>query len=185
MMDFLTGTPNRKAFIAALARMMGDTNCIGKGLCLLMIEIDHFKRFNDRFGHMVGDGVLKFVARKLKSLLKGWDFFARLGGEEFVALLPFTELSGAQSAGENIWRFFGKSELKAVHTSDKLGIITVSIGAACFRPGEQPERFIARAGRALYFAKSNGRTRLATEGTWSNMHRINSKGADHGAVDRL
>jgi diguanylate cyclase len=163
MSDFLTGAPNRKAFTDTLSRMMTDPDATEKGLCLLMVDIDHFKRFNDRFGHIVGDEVLKFVAKRVKSLLKGRDFLARFGGEEFVALLPCTDLAGAAAAAENIRKFFAESKLKTALTKDTLGSITISIGAASHRPGEKADQFIERADRALYKAKTRGRNCVATE----------------------
>ncbi|MBT8343027.1 MAG: GGDEF domain-containing protein [Desulfatitalea sp.] len=163
LIDFLTGAPNRKAFDAALTRMMADGAGTGKGLCLLLIDIDHFKHFNDRHGHIVGDEVLKFVAKRIKSLLKGRDVFARYGGEEFVALLPFTDLAGARAAAENIRQYFATAELKAVTTAHKLGVVTVSIGVARLRSAEPAVEFISRADQALYQAKSNGRNRVADE----------------------
>lgn len=80
LVDFLTGVPNRKAFDQALNECIREASSDQKNLSLLMIDIDHFKRFNDEFGHLVGDYVLKFVAKKIKELEKGWDFLARFGG---------------------------------------------------------------------------------------------------------
>ena len=161
--DFLTGVPNRKAFDETLNMSVGKAISDNENLCLLMIDIDHFKRFNDDYGHIVGDEVLKFVAKKIKELVRGRDFLARFGGEEFVVILPKTPIQGAKTVAENIREFFAQAKLKARATSKKLGIITVSIGAACYRPGESLEKFINRSDQALYFAKNAGRNQVAVE----------------------
>ncbi len=161
--DFLTNVANRKAFDEALAMMAAEANSNGSDLCLLLIDIDHFKKFNDNFGHIVGDEVLKFVTKNIKEMVKGRDFLARFGGEEFAVILPQTSLPGAKTVAENIRLFFAQAKLKSTVSSKKLGVITVSIGAACHRPGEPLEDFIDRSDKALYFAKNTGRNRVATE----------------------
>lgn len=161
--DFLTGVPNRKSFDETLTKMTHQADIETSELSLLLIDIDHFKAFNDRHGHIVGDEVLKFVANKAKSILKGRDFLARFGGEEFAVILPETSLSGAKAAAENIQNFFAKAKLKSKVTANDLGTLTLSIGVACFRRGERLEALVQRADQALYFAKTNGRNRVATE----------------------
>jgi len=173
--DFLTGVPNRKAFDERLNMSASIATSDNNDLCLLMIDIDHFKRFNDEYGHIVGDEVLRFVARKVKEIVRGRDFLARFGGEEFVVILPQTPLPGAKTVGENIRRFFAQSKLKAVATSKNLGTITVSIGAACYRPAEPLAKFIDRSDQALYFAKNTGRNRVATESDLVNRDTNNTK----------
>jgi diguanylate cyclase len=163
LMDFLTGVPNRKAFDKKLAVCIDDALSNNEDLCLLMIDIDYFKRFNDKFGHIIGDEVLKIVARHVKEIVRGRDFFARFGGEEFVVILPQTPLSGAKTVAENIRDFFDRTKLKVVSTSKNLGKVTVSIGAAIYRYGELLEDLINRSDQALYFAKNAGRNRVATE----------------------
>jgi diguanylate cyclase len=163
MMDFLTGVANRKAFDQALAACTGAAASGANDLCLLLIDIDHFKRFNDTFGHIVGDEVLKFVTKKTKEIVRGRDFLARFGGEEFAVILPGTPLEGAKTVAENIRSFFAQANLKSTLTSKKLGMITVSIGAASYRPGEPAQDFIDRCDQALYVAKNTGRNRVATE----------------------
>ncbi len=161
--DFLTGVPNRKAFDDTLTICTSEAISDRKDLSLLLIDIDHFKRFNDEHGHLIGDKVLKFVAQKIKEIVRGRDFLARFGGEEFAVILPQTPLSGAKVVAESIRSFFAESTLKAVVTSKNLGTITVSIGVACYRPGEPSKKFINRSDQALYFAKNSGRNRVATE----------------------
>ncbi|MFQ5598814.1 MAG: GGDEF domain-containing protein, partial [Nitrospiria bacterium] len=161
--DFLTGLANRKAFNETLAICASETASDDNDLCLLLIDIDHFKRFNDTYGHITGDEVLKFVGRKIKKKLKGTDFVARFGGEEFAVILPKTLLKGAKVVAEAIRTLFAETKLKSVQTSRLLGTVTVSIGAACYRPGESLEDFINRSDQALYYAKDGGRNRVATE----------------------
>jgi diguanylate cyclase len=161
--DFLTGVANRKAFDETLAAITGQSESEGVDVCLLLIDIDHFKTFNDRYGHIVGDEVLKFVTKQIREMVKGRDFLARFGGEEFAVILPRTSLPGAKTVAENIRAFFAQAKLKSAATSKRLGAITVSIGAACYRPGEPLEDFINRSDQALYFAKNSGRNRVAAE----------------------
>lgn len=163
LVDFLTGVANRKAFDEKLAACASEASSEDNALCLLLIDIDHFKRFNDTYGHIVGDEVLKFVTKKTKELVRGRDFLARYGGEEFAVILPQTPLSGAMTVAENVRGFFAQTTLKAVSTSKKLGMITISIGAAQYRPGEPLENFVNRSDQALYLAKNAGRNRVATE----------------------
>ena len=161
--DFLTGLANRKAFNETLAAFTSKATSHDDHLCLLLIDIDHFKKFNDEHGHIVGDEVLKFVARKIKEAVKGRDFTARYGGEEFAVILPQTPLSGAKTVAENIRVSFALKKLKQIATSKELGTLTVSIGAAHYRPSESLDEFIHRSDQALYFAKNAGRNRVATE----------------------
>ena len=163
LVDFLTGAANRKAFDETLTNCAEEAASENNDLCLLMIDIDHFKRFNDEYGHIVGDEVLKFVTARIQEIVRGGDLVARFGGEEFAVILAQTPLQGAKTVAENIRAFFEKTKLKAVGTSRKLGVITVSLGVARYRPGEPLEKFINRSDKALYFAKKTGRNRVATE----------------------
>jgi diguanylate cyclase len=163
LVDFLTGVPNRKAFDEKSAVSIDESRSKNNDLSLLMIDIDHFKKFNDKYGHIVGDEVLRTVARKVKDIVRGRDFLARFGGEEFVVILPQTPLSGAKTVAENIRDYFDRTGLKIVSSSKKLGKVTVSIGAAQYKSGEAVEKFIDRSDQALYFAKNAGRNRVATE----------------------
>ena len=162
-MDYLTNVANRKAFNENLERLARDAVHEDKPLSLLILDIDNFKVFNDEHGHLVGDEVLKFVAKIIKEYVRGRDFIARYGGEEFVVLLPFTPLGGAQILAENIRRYFEQANLKTADKSKALGRITLSIGAACYKPGETLDDFVDRADKALYHAKSSGRNQVVTE----------------------
>jgi diguanylate cyclase len=161
--DFLTGLANRKAFNEALIELMEEAISQQKELSLLLVDIDLFKQFNDKHGHLIGDEVLKLVAKKIKETVRGRDFLARFGGEEFAIILPQTPLEGAQVVAESINRLFAQTVLKAVHISTTLGKVTVSVGVALYRPGEPPDTLIDRVDRALYRAKQTGRNRVVTE----------------------
>jgi len=162
-MDFLTVIPNRKAFDNALNVCIGGTEMDIRDLSLLLIDIDNFKNFNDTYGHLTGDEVLKFVALKIKDSVRGKDFVARFGGEEFAVLLPNTSLQGAESVAENIRKFFAQAMLKTSASTTPLGTLTVSIGVARYRSGEPPEQFVKRCDQALYAAKKSGRNRIVSE----------------------
>ena len=152
--DFLTGIPNRRYFNETLTSMIREAP---DSLSILLVDIDHFKDFNDRHGHLTGDNVLRLVAKMIRKNVKGKDIVCRFGGEEFAVILPETLLSGALSVAENIRRYFSKKSLRAIADGKDLGVLTVSIGAACYSQGEPPNDLLLRADRALYNAKNGGR----------------------------
>ncbi len=159
--DALTGILNRKAFDATLEQTIQSAHKQSAPFCLLMLDIDHFKQFNDTYGHLVGDKVLRFVASTLKRCLKGQDIAARFGGEEFAMILPQTALTGgAEAISEQIRQAISSGDLKDKGNGQSYGRITVSIGIAQFRMNELPNDLIGRADRALYLAKERGRNRV-------------------------
>ncbi len=163
MTDPLTGMANRKFFdltLRAEAEMAMET---GEPLCLLLMDIDHFKKFNDTYGHYVGDLVLKIVARTLKDNVKGQDLAVRYGGEEFCVILPKTQIADAVSAATNIRHAMASRKLRNKKTGESYGKVTVSIGVAQYRSDEALDQFIQRADRALYMAKDDGRNRVVSE----------------------
>jgi diguanylate cyclase len=136
---------------------------VGENLCLVMIDIDHFKRFNDTYGHPMGDQVLRLVARVIADNVKGRDTPARYGGEEFAVILPNTSLADAATVAEQLRRAVSKRRVTRRDTMQDLGSVTMSLGVSQFRPGEQLQHFIDRADAALYQAKRAGRDRVLSE----------------------
>jgi diguanylate cyclase len=163
MLDPLTKIFNRKYFDEGLVKAFANANTGDSPLCLMLLDIDNFKRFNDTWGHQTGDQVLRLVAMTLKSNIKGKDMAARYGGEEFAAILPETDLEGALIVAENIRKAIQAKELLKRSTNEKLGRITASFGVAAFRPGDTPSTLIERTDRCLYAAKHAGRNKVVSE----------------------
>ncbi len=163
LLDPLTKIYNRKAFDEGLHRSIRQAEEAGQHLCLMLLDIDHFKRFNDTWGHQTGDQVLRLVAMTLKSNIKGKDIAARYGGEEFAAILPDTDLEGAVILADNIRKAIQAKELLKRSTNEKLGRVTASFGVALFRSGDTASTLIERADRSLYAAKHNGRNKVVSE----------------------
>jgi diguanylate cyclase len=161
--DPLTGLGNRKHFDRAVDEAVRYANAHGEPLSLLMIDIDHFKIFNDTYGHLTGDQVLRLVGQALKQTIKGQDIMARYGGEEFAVVLPSTTLRHAVGVAENIRRTVTSKELKKKSTGEILGRVTVSIGVSALRPDEEMYSLIERADACLYAAKRSGRNRVICE----------------------
>jgi diguanylate cyclase len=160
--DSLTGISNCKHFDSSIKRMIEDCAVSGEPLALLMADIDHFKQFNDNFGHQVGDHVLRLVSAALSQCVRGRDLVARYGGEEFAVILPQTGLEGALAVAENIRATIASKRLTRKRTGESLGMITLSLGAAQHRNDEAPESLVRRADEGLYKAKREGRNRCAT-----------------------
>ena len=161
--DPLTTLANRKFFDQALIKAMKDANERHEPLSLLITDIDHFKNFNDTYGHLTGDQVLRLVALAIKQNVKGQDIAARYGGEEFVVVLPNTVLRSATTVADHIRRAVMGKELRKRSTGAHLGRITVSVGAAVLRSDDTPGTLIGRADKCLYAAKRNGRNRVICE----------------------
>lgn len=161
--DPMTGLANRKYFDEALQRAIAEAGARSEPLSLLMIDIDHFKRFNDTYGHLTGDQVLRLVAASLKQNVTGQDIAARYGGEEFAVILPNTVLRSAVTVGDHIRRAAMSKELIKRSTGELLGRITLSVGAATLHHGDTAQSLIERADACLYAAKRNGRNRVICE----------------------
>ena len=162
-LDPLTKIFNRKYFDDGILQSVREAQGGDAPLSLLLLDIDHFKSFNDTWGHQTGDQVLRLVAMTIKSNIKGRDIAARYGGEEFAAILPDTDLEGAIILADNIRKAVQAKELLKRSTNEKLGRITASVGVASFRPDDTPGSLIERADRCLYAAKHAGRNRVVGE----------------------
>lgn len=161
--DTLTGLANRRSldefFRSALIAAMEK----GEPLSILMIDIDHFKKFNDSYGHQVGDQVLRLVAKVLQDGVRDIDLAARYGGEELIAVLPGADLAACAAVAERIRRRIAEARLTRRTTGQEISSVTVSIGVAQFRLAESVESMIERCDRGLYRAKQLGRNRTVTE----------------------
>jgi diguanylate cyclase len=161
--DPLTSLANRKYFEEAFNRMLEETRQTRAPLSLILADIDHFKRFNDLFGHLIGDQVLRLVATSVKQNTRERHLAARYGGEEFAVLLPGTTLAEAKDLADRVRRAVKSKELMKRSTGEQLGRITVSIGVAMYRPGDTSQGLIERADACLYAAKRHGRNRVICE----------------------
>jgi two-component system cell cycle response regulator len=155
--DSLTGLYNRRYLEAHLAKLLTKNAESNKALAVLMIDIDHFKKVNDTYGHSVGDEVLRTVAFRLKDNLRSFDLVARMGGEEFVAILPDTTLEMAQIIAERLRRSIFETPIKCAVETGQIQIST-SIGGALIEAGVfNVNEAIDRADKELYKAKEDGR----------------------------
>ncbi len=161
--DPLTGIPNRKFFDGRLKEAVREAIRNKEPMSLLLCDIDHFKHFNDTYGHQIGDQVLKLVARSLSELVKGRDTPARIGGEEFSIILPRTNLKQAVIVADQVRSAIVRRKIVDKTTQDNYGDLTLSFGAAEYRPDEPVAQLIRRADAALYHAKRSGRNRVSTE----------------------
>ncbi|MCR4539436.1 GGDEF domain-containing protein [Pseudomonas sp. 18.1.10] len=157
LLDPLTGLPNRAAWSERLDHEVNAWHQRGNSLSLAMLDLDHFKRINDGYGHLAGDKVLKIIANVLRKRLRSTDFIARFGGEEFVLLMPNSSLADALAVGEVL-----RAAIEACpfHFKGEPVTVTVSMGVAQFLPGERSDLALKRADAALYRAKAAGRNRV-------------------------
>jgi diguanylate cyclase len=161
--DPLTGLGNRKYFDRSIDATVQNALATGEPLSLLMFDIDHFKSFNDSYGHLTGDQVLRLVGMSLKQTIKGQDITARYGGEEFAVVLPNTALRQALTVADHIRRAVMSKELKKKSTGEILGRVTISVGVSMLKPGDDTDSLIERADACLYAAKRAGRNRVVCE----------------------
>ena len=161
LVDALSGLLNRKGFDQSLESTIAWHAQEGSPISLLMIDIDHFKRVNDTYGHLFGDRVIRGIAQGIKNGIKGGDIASRFGGEEFAVILPNTRLEGALAVAEQLRAGISRARIRRIDRDEYVGNITISIGAACLEKGEGSTSLIGRADAALYAAKQQGRNRVA------------------------
>jgi diguanylate cyclase len=161
--DPVTTLANRMFFDTALADAVRHAQRTGDEMSILMTDIDHFKKFNDTYGHLTGDQVLRLVAMSIKQNVKGLDTAARFGGEEFAIILPGCGLRGAIQVGEQVRKAVMSRELVKRSTGENLGRVTISIGVAMLRKDDTGNTLIERADQALYAAKRGGRNMVMAE----------------------
>ena len=161
--DTLTGLANRRALEEFFRKVQLAAMEQGDAVSALLIDIDHFKRFNDEFGHGVGDQVLRLMGKLLREHVREIDLPARYGGEELIVVLPTADLATCAAVAERIRRSVSECRMTRRSTGEPLPGITVSIGVAQFQGGESMADLIERCDQALYLAKKTGRNRVVTE----------------------
>jgi diguanylate cyclase len=161
--DSLTGISNRKHFEEMLVKAIDQATAHQKALALIIIDIDHFKRFNDTYGHLTGDQVLRLVGVTMRERVKSKATLARFGGEEFGVILPESSLANAKATAEQIRENVMSRELVKRSTGESLGKVTVSLGVAAFRKGDTAVSLLERADQCMFVAKRGGRNRTVTD----------------------
>jgi diguanylate cyclase len=161
--DSLTGISNRKHFEEMLVKAIDHATAHQKPLALIIIDIDHFKRFNDTYGHLTGDQVLRLVGVTMRERVKSKATLARFGGEEFGVILPETTLASAKATAEQIRENVMSRELIKRSTGESLGKVTISLGVAAFRKGDTAVSLLERADQCMFVAKRAGRNRTVTD----------------------
>jgi diguanylate cyclase len=163
MTDSLTGLSNRKFFDRSLRQAAMDSMETGADLSVIICDVDNFKRFNDKWGHLLGDQVLRLIGSVLQKNVSDIDTAARFGGEEFVVLLQNTALREAVTLAEKIRADISSRKARKRDTGETIGRITCSFGVAILQRGEPLSAFMERADMALYEAKKQGRNRVMDE----------------------
>ncbi len=161
--DGLTQVANRRAFDIRLGEAIQEAKALQNTFTLIMADVDHFKKFNDSYGHQMGDEVLKIVGKIMTHRLKEDDFVARYGGEEFSVILPDTKLVDGQAVAERLRSALAGKRLRNRRTGDDFGRVTLSLGVTHYVPGDTAQTVIERADKALYQAKREGRNRVACQ----------------------
>ena len=161
--DALTGLLNRRAFDQHLNQHIDAHKQNDVELCLLMLDLDHFKKVNDTFGHQVGDNVLRYTANLMKQHISEHHHAARYGGEEMAIIMPNTPFNKAMEIAEKIRSSLALHPLKRKGSKESIGKVTVSIGVSGFKRNDSIETLIERADQAMYQAKSNGRNQVMAE----------------------
>ena len=161
--DGLTGLYNHKHFMELLEKEWERAHRSKRSFCVIMIDVDYFKAFNDKWGHQLGDQALKSLANTIKKQTRSYDIVARYGGEEFSLVLPETELNTCYTVAQRIRKAVEKKVL-LIKSQDEKVVITVSIGVTIFLPDQDDprtfEQVLQDADVALYLAKNRGRNRV-------------------------
>jgi diguanylate cyclase (GGDEF)-like protein len=164
--DELTGLPNRRAFLRRIEDEVARVQRYGFPLSLSLIDLDHFKLINDKYGHAGGDEVLQMYSKNILSIFRHHDLVARYGGEEFAVLLPNTDAEGALRALTKVKN--RAAETRWQNNGDMIPVPTFSSGVSLYKPGETASAFIERADKALYRAKRLGRNRVEMDATYQS-----------------
>lgn len=154
--DSLTGIPNRRGFDELVQQRIQAAQKKQQPFAMLLLDLDYFKKVNDQYGHLVGDSVLRYVARTLQAVTKGQDAIARLGGEEFIILLTDISYENAVNFAEKVRKLIANKAFIVKDHEQSLNF-TISIGVALYKMDETAEQLFERADRALYLAKQSGR----------------------------
>jgi diguanylate cyclase len=168
LIDILTGVCNRKAFDKKINEFYDRFKKKNDFFSVIILDIDLFKKLNDSYGHRIGDEVLAIVGARLKECVKGKDFIARYGGDEFVVLLPMTTLKQTTIVAENIRKDMIEKQLKLKKTGERIGSISVSLGVSQIHSRDTINSVIERADEALYLAKSAGGNNIKSENDLSS-----------------
>jgi len=155
--DVLTGVYNRRYFQERLKAELSRVHRHGGELSVIMLDIDHFKRINDQFGHAMGDHVLQGLCQRINQRLRQDDVFCRLGGEEFMVLCPNATGENAHALALELWQVLRGEPIEGV------GVVTASFGVASWRPVEGGDSLLLRADSGVYAAKQAGRDRVEPE----------------------
>jgi len=163
--DSLTGLANRRMFDETLRMRIAEAHSQNLELCLLLVDIDHFKRFNDTWGHHTGDQILRFLASALQAHARPDYLVARHGGEEFAMIMPRAGMRAAAHTADALRGAIQAKRLRRRSTNEDLGQVTVSVGVARLQSGDTPQGLIERADACLYASKRNGRNQVTTDAT--------------------
>lgn len=158
--DSLTGLYNRGAILRKLEELINYARRYKEEFSLSLMDIDYFKKVNDQYGHLIGDEVLEKVAKLVREDVRIADSVGRYGGEEFIVVLPKTQLSSAAIVAERIRKIIEATEMTA--SEGRVFSVTVSQGLSGYRAGDDKDSLISRADEALYRAKETGRNRVET-----------------------
>jgi diguanylate cyclase len=163
--DSLTGLANRRMFDETLRMRIEEARAQRSELCLVLCDIDHFKRFNDTWGHHTGDQILRFLASAMQAQARPDFLVSRYGGEEFAMIMPRVAARAAAQTAEALRAAIQAKRLRRRSTNEDLGQVTVSMGIARLQPGDTPQGLVERADACLYASKRNGRNQVTTDAT--------------------